>query len=123
MNLWEKTLFNLNRGYDRVTAFAAALSERVKAEIDIIRLRMQLDEVRKTIEEEHRAIGRKLYEMRQADTLPETFDAFFRNDDIADSLEKIDLQEKAMENLRDDLAREADVLKQDPQQPDEERTA
>ncbi len=34
MALWDKTLLNLQKGYDRITAFASVFSERLKAEMD-----------------------------------------------------------------------------------------
>lgn len=114
MTVWEKTLINLQKGHARLLSFAAIFSERLRAEINIIRLRMQIDAVRGKINEQHRFIGQRLLSMKEGDTLPRTTELFFRNDEIAASLEKIERYHKDLEILLDDLQHEADVLKPSP---------
>ncbi len=123
MSLWEKTLINLNKGFDKLSLFGATFSERIKAEISIIRLRLRIDDVQDAIREEHRDIGRKLMELKDDNALPASFEAFFRNDEVAASLNRIAEQERALDNLFDDLEAEADLLKQAPKRRNKERTA
>ena len=111
MTVWEKTLINLQKGYGKLMVVAANTSDRVKSEITIIRLRMEIDSQRQTIGDHHRSIGRKLLEMKDTDALPQSFDHFFLNSEISAHLEKIDRAQKDLEILLDDLRRESDALK------------
>jgi len=121
MTLWEKTISNIEKGYERLTLFAALLSDRVKAEINIIRLRMQLDEVQDRIRDRQAFIGRRLLELRGRGAHIHSFDHFFQNDEIAAALEEISRLEKDVLNIQDDLRSETDVLKAvPPPSPDEE---
>lgn len=122
MTVWEKTLINLQKGYGKLTIFAANASERIKAEITIVRLRMQIDALRDTIGDHHRSIGRKLLEMKDTDALPASFDLLFTNSEIAAHLEKIERAQKDLDLLLDDIRHESDALKA-VSVPDEERSA
>lgn len=122
MTVWEKTLINLQKGYGKLMSFAANASERIKAEITIVRLRMQIDGLRETIGDHHRSMGKKLLEMKDADALPASFDLFFANIEIASHLEKIERAQKDLEILLDDLRHESDALKA-VSVPDEEKPA
>jgi hypothetical protein len=122
MTVWEKTLINLQKGYGKLMSFAANASDRIKAEIIIIRLRMQIDALRDTIGDHHRSIGKKLLEMKDNDTLPKSFDLFFSSSEITAHLEKIDRAQKDLEILLDDLRHESDALKT-VSVPDEEKSA
>ncbi|MEK6743883.1 MAG: hypothetical protein AABZ15_09740 [Nitrospirota bacterium] len=122
MTVWEKTLINLQKGYGKLMSFTANASERIKAEITIVRLRMQIDALRGTIGDHHRSIGKKLLEMRDTDALPGSFALFFTNSEITAHLEKIERAQKDLEILLDDLRHESDALKA-VSVPDEERSA
>ena len=111
MAVGEKAITNLQRGYDRITAFAAVFSERMRAEVNIIRIRTQIDGVRRDIGEQHRIIGAKLLATRDEGTLPATIELFFSNDEVAASLKRITVLEKELENLQDELQAEAVTLK------------
>jgi hypothetical protein len=123
MNLWETTVVNVQKGYGRLMLFAATFSERMRAEINVVRLRMQIDEKRAAIRKEHEAVGRKLIEMQENDSLPASFELFFKNDEITGSLGKIVRHEKALDELIDDLQHESGSLKQETHQGEEERPA
>lgn len=123
MNLWETTLVNLQKGYDRMTLFAATFSDWVKAEINIVRLRMQIDEVRAAIRSEHASIGGKIVSMREEGTLPRSFDQFFKSDEIASSLDKLTIAERTLDDLIEDLGSEAHALAQDAPIREEETPA
>jgi hypothetical protein len=122
MTVWEKTLINLQKGYAKLASFAAIFSDRVKAEITIVRLRMQIDGVQAKVYEQQQFIGQKLLEMKENDTLPSTFDLLFKNYEIASAVNKIERYQKDREILLDDLRREADVLKP-PLASNDERSA
>ena len=122
MTVWEKTLINLQKGYGKLMSFAANASDRIKAEITIIRLRMQIDALRDTIGDHHRLIGKKLLEQKNSDALPKSFDLFFSSSEILAHLEKIDRAQKDVEILLDDLRHETDALKA-VSLPDEEKSA
>jgi hypothetical protein len=122
MTVWEKTLTNLQKGYAKLESFAATFSDRVKAEITIMRLRMQIDGIQAKVREQQQFIGQKLLEMKENDTLPSTFDLLFKNYEIASAVNKIERYQKDREIILDDLRREADVLKP-PLASNDERSA
>ncbi len=116
MPLWDKTLSNLQKGHDKLTSFAATFSERLKAEITVIRVRMEIDAVRERIGEQHRVIGGKLLELRNDNALPQTFELFFKNSEVMAALEKISQYERELENLKDELRSEARAVQAVPPQ-------
>jgi hypothetical protein len=119
MTVWEKTLINLQKGYAKLASFAATFSDRVKAEITIVRLRMQIDGIQAKVRVQQQFIGQRLLEMKENDTLPSTFDLLFKNYEIASAVDKIERYQKDREILLDDLRREAEVLKSAPASHDE----
>jgi hypothetical protein len=124
MTLWERTITNMQNGYERLAVFAAHLSDRVKAEINIVRLRMQLDDVRDRIRDQQAFIGRRLLELRDRGGHAGSLDHFFRNDEIAAAQADISRLEKDVLNILDDLRSETDSLKAvPPPSPDEEKAA
>ncbi len=114
MPLWDKTLINLQKGHDKLTSFAATFSERVKAEINVVRVRLQIDAVRENISEQHRVIGEKLLELQAENALPQTFELFFKNSEVVTALEKINQYERELENLKDELRSEARAVQAVP---------
>ena len=122
MTIWESTLINLQKGHTRLMSFAATFSERARAEVNIMRLRIHIDGVRGKINEQQQLIGRKLLEMKEDDRLPRTWDLFFQLDDIASAMEQIERHQRDEEIMLDDLQQEAEVLKPSPARQ-EERSA
>jgi hypothetical protein len=121
MTVWQKTLLNLQKGHDKFMTFAAAFSERVKAELNIIRLRVRMDAIRDDIRDQHTLIGRKLLELRKNDTLPRTFDLFFKSEEIGAVLDRLTKLERDLENAAEELKAEQEALKPPP--PKQEETA
>lgn len=119
MTVWEKTLVNVQKGYDRLMVFAAVFAERTRAEINIIRIRMQIDGIQRDRAEQQQAIGRRLLELKEDGKLPRTAELFFQDHDVTDAVEKIDRLGRDLEILLDDLQMEADVLKGLPAKPGE----
>ena len=122
MTVWEKSLVNLQKGYTRLMSFAATFSDRLRAEINIVRLKMQIDSVQDRVNEQERFIGQRLLAMKDDETLPKTLDLFFKRDEIVSAVEKIERYQKEHEILLDDLQHEAEVLKPAAAKP-EERSA
>ncbi len=119
MSLWDRTLTNLQKGHDRLTNIAQTFSERVRSEITIIRTRVQIDEVREKIKEQHGVIGRRLLELRSGGALPQSFDLFFKDSEVASALEKISQFERDLENLKDELRSEARAMQAVPPRKDD----
>ena len=122
MTVWEKSLVNMERGYARLNSFAKNVSERVKSDINIVRVRMQMDELRKKLEKQHAVIGNRLLEQSESGSLPSTFELFFKQDDIAASLERIIKIEKDLDGLEEELNREAAAVAS-PSKKDEGKAA
>ncbi len=123
MPLWDRTLTNLQKGHDKLMVLAQTFSERVKAEITIIRVRMEIDEVRVKIAVQHGIIGRRLIELRDSGALPQSFELFFKDGDVVSALEKIAQYERDLENLKDELRSEARSVQAVPPEKDVEGTS
>ncbi len=119
MSLWDRTLRNLQKGHDKLTNIAQTFAERVRSEITIIRTRIQIDEVREKIMEQHSVIGRRLLELRSGGALPQSFDIFFKDSEVASALEKIGQFERDLENLKDELRSEARAMQAVPPRKDD----
>ena len=119
MTVWEKTLVNIQKGYTKLTVFASIFSERARAEINIVRIRMEIDSVQRSIAEQQQLIGKKLLDLKEGGDLPRTFELFFAGDEIASALEQIERLNRELEIHLDDLQNEAEVLKAAPARQDE----
>lgn len=106
MKLWEKVIVNMERGSQKLTAGAAVFSERVKAEIAMVRLRIRRDEVRSILKEQHRIIGGKIVELSKKDALPKTTDLLLRDEEIVTALSEITAREKDLEDIQAQIANE-----------------
>ncbi len=106
MTIWEKVVVNLEKGAQKMTAGAAVFSERVKAEIAIMRLRIRRDEVRSILREQYEIIGRKLVELNQKEALPKTTELLLREEEIVTALAEIAAREKDLEEIRNQIANE-----------------
>jgi len=114
MTVWDRTLINLQKGHEKLTGFAQTFAERVKAEITIIRVRVQIDDVRGRIAEQQSAVGRRLLELRNGGSLPATFELFFKDSEVLAALEAIARYERDLENLKDELRSEAQAVQAVP---------
>lgn len=114
MTVWEKALVNMEKGYAKLSAFAATFSERVKSDINIIRVRMQMDDARAAIAKQHEIIGSRLLEQSGNGTLPTSIEVFFKQEDIAAAIERIIKLEKDLDGLQEELNLEAASIKNPP---------
>lgn len=113
MGIWERVFVNMQKGAWKVTVFAAFFSERVKAEVRIVRLRLKMESVQKRIDGLYRAIGKRALELKAGAVVRST-DDLFKDDVISAAVTEIAKLEKKMEDLNAELKRErssADIPK------------
>jgi molecular chaperone GrpE (heat shock protein) len=103
MTIWEKAVLNIEKGFRKITAAAATFSERVKAELDLIRLRIRIDEVQDRIDALHRIIGRKIVDLKKQEALPKTTEQLLKVDEIVIALTELADREQEIEELRTGL--------------------
>ena len=106
MTIWEKAVLNMQRGAQRLSATAVIVSERLKAEITIARLRIRLDELRSQINEQYRIIGRRVVNLANGAALPRTSEQLVKDEEIAAAMTELDARKKEMEDLHNEIANE-----------------
>lgn len=111
MTIWEKVIVNLEKGSKKLTFAAELLSERIRAEIAIARLRIRTDEVKSLINEQYRIIGRSVAELKKKDALPPSTDQLVNEEDIITALAEITSREKDLEDLYNEIANEQSAFK------------
>ena len=110
MTIWGKAVLNIEKGFRRVTAAAATFSERVKAELALIRLRIRIDEVQDRIGALYRIIGRKIMDLKRQEALPKTTEQLLKADEIVIAMTELADREQEIEELRTALKNvQADV--------------
>jgi predicted nucleic acid-binding Zn-ribbon protein len=100
MTIWEKAVLNMHKGSKKITSVAATVSERAKAEVAIIRLRIRIDEVRTRIDELHRLIGWKITDLNKREALPRTVELLLKDNEIAAAMTEIVDREQEVEELK-----------------------
>jgi hypothetical protein len=100
MTIWEKAVLNIEKGFRKITATAAVFSERVKAELAIIRLRIRIDEVQDRIDALHRIIGRKIMDLKKREALPKTTEQLLKADEIVIAMNELADREQELGELR-----------------------
>jgi hypothetical protein len=111
MTIWEKMIVNMERGTKRIAVSAAFFSERVRAEIALVRLRIRLHDVQSLIREEEALIGRTIVSLRKEGKLPEDTDVLLRDEFIVTALSEIEAREKDLEEIRDEIAHEQTLFR------------
>jgi alcohol dehydrogenase class IV len=111
MLIWEKAVLNIQKGARKVAAVAAVLSERVKTEINIARLRIKAEEVRSRIDELHRIIGRKVEMLKRGDAMPQTSEQLLKDEDIEASLTELGERKQEFEEVQKEMQREQEAFK------------
>jgi hypothetical protein len=111
MTIWEKAVFNMQRGVQRLSATAVIISERLKAEITIARLRIGLDEVKSQINAQYRTIGHRIVSLANGDALPKTSEQLVKDEEIAAAMIEIEARKKEMEDLLSEIANEQAAFK------------
>ena len=111
MTIWEKAVFNMQRGVQRLSATAVIISERLKAEITIARLRMRLDEVKSQINAQYRIVGHRVVNLANGDALPKTSEQLVKDEEIAAAMTEIEAHKKEVEDLLSEIANEQAAFK------------
>ncbi|HSQ77679.1 MAG TPA: hypothetical protein VLN91_02195 [Nitrospirota bacterium] len=106
MTIWEKAVLNMQRGAQKLSATAVIVSERLKAEITIARLRIRLDEVRSQMNEQYRIIGRRVVNLANGAALPRTSEQLVKDEEIAAAMTELDARKKEVEDLHNEIANE-----------------
>jgi len=100
MTIWEKAILNMQKGNRKIAAAAATLSERVKAELALVRLRTRIDEVQARIDDLHRLIGRKIVDLKKQETLPKATEQLLKVDEIVKAMAGLTDREREIEELK-----------------------
>lgn len=106
MTIWEKVIVNVEKGAKRVMVSAALVSERVKAEIALARLRIRLDEVQALIREQERIIGRTILDLMKSDELPKETEQLLKDEKIVAALAEVVSREKDLDEIYAEIAGE-----------------
>ena len=111
MTIWEKAVLNMQRGSQRISIAAVLLADRVRAEINIVRLRIRIDEVQQRIDTLYQAIGRKVVNLTRGDALPETTEQLVRDEEIAAAMTELADHKQEIEDLRNMIVDEQASVK------------
>lgn len=111
MTIWEKAILNMQKGAQKLAMTAATFSERVKAEINVARLRSRLDEVQSLIDGQYRVIGRRVVNLKNGDALPRATEQLVKDEEIAASMAEIEARKKDRDELYRDIENEQAAFK------------
>jgi hypothetical protein len=103
VTIWEKAVLNMQKGSRKIAVAAAVFSERVKAELTIIRLRIRIDEVQDRMDELYGIIGRKIVDLKTKETLPKTVEQLLKDENITSAMIEIANGEQEIEQLKTEI--------------------
>jgi hypothetical protein len=106
MTIFDKVLINLHKGYERLKEIAAVFSERVKSELNIIRMRIRMDSVQKSIDAAYRDIGRRVVDLRAKAALSKAEEHLLNDEEIVAAFAELVRRKKELEDLNAELKRE-----------------
>jgi hypothetical protein len=99
MNIWEKAVFNMQRGTKRISIAAVLCSERVRAEIAIVRLRIRTNEVQERIDELYQGVGRRVVNLTRGDALPKTSEQLVQDEEISTLMHELADRKQELDEL------------------------
>jgi len=111
MTIWEKAILNMQRGSRRISISAALFAERVRVEINIVRLRIRIDEVQERINAQYQAIGRKVDNLTRGEALPKTTEQLVQDEEIAAAMIELTDRKQELEELRSKIVDEQASVK------------
>jgi predicted nucleic acid-binding Zn-ribbon protein len=111
MTIWEKAILNMQRGTKRISIAAALFADRVRVEINIVRLRIRIDEVQERIDAQHQAIGRKVVNLTRGEALPITTEQLVKDEEIAAAMAELTDCKQEIEELRNTIVDEQASMK------------
>ncbi len=100
----------MQKGAQKIVAFAAVFSERVKAEIAIVRLRIKIDDVQKDINRQYQIIGQKVVDLKNEGDIPKTTEQLLNDEIISSALSELVEQKKEVEELLNEIRIEQEAL-------------
>jgi predicted nucleic acid-binding Zn-ribbon protein len=103
MAIWGKAVLNIEKGSKKITVMAATFSDWVKTELQVIRLRIRIDETQTAIDQLHRQIGRKIMNLKKQNALPESIDLLLRDEEIVMAMAELTDREQEIEELKTEL--------------------
>jgi hypothetical protein len=106
MTIWEKAILNMQRGSKRISISAALFADRVRVEINIVRLRIRIDEVQEQIDAQYQAIGRKVVNLSRGDALPKTTEQLVQDEEISVAMTELADRKQEIEELRNMIVNE-----------------
>ncbi len=110
MTIWEKSVVNMQKGVQKIVAFAAVFSERVKAEISIVRLRIKINDIQKDIARQYQVIGQKVVDLKNGGDIPKTTEQLLNDETISSALSELIEQKKEVEELLNEIRIEQEAL-------------
>lgn len=111
MTIWEKAIVNMQKGSQKIIAFAEVFSERVKAELAIVRLRIRIEEMQAQIDELYKVMGRKIVELKNKGELPKTSEQLLNQDEIAAAMNELAQLKLEINDLQDEMKAEQEARK------------
>lgn len=111
MTIWEKAILNMQRGSQRISLTAALFADRVRVEIDVVRLRIRIDEAQERIDELYQSIGRKVVNLARGDALPKTTEQLIQDEEIAAAMSELTDRKQEIEELRSNILSEQASVK------------
>jgi hypothetical protein len=103
MSIWEKAVLNMQKGSRKITASAAVFSERINAEIVMIRLKIKADEIQARIDALHIAIGKSVMNLKKSGDLPKTTEQFLKQDAVVSAMDELSKRESELAELQADI--------------------
>ncbi len=103
MTIWEKAIQNMQKGNKKIAAAAGTLSERVKVELALVRLRIRIDEVQARIDGLHRSIGRRIVDLQKQETLPKATEQLLKDDEIVKAMDGLADREQEIGELKAEM--------------------
>jgi predicted nucleic acid-binding Zn-ribbon protein len=111
MTIWEKAILNMQRGIKRISIAAALFADRVRVEINIVRLRIRIDEVQERIDAQHQAIGRKVVNLTRGEALPIMTEQLVKDEEITAAMAELTDCKQEIEELRNTIVDEQASMK------------
>ena len=111
MTIWEKAVLNIQKGVLKISLVASTVSERVKAEIAIVRLRIRIEEIQAQIDELHRTIGLTIVDLIKSNEMPKSTEELLKHENIAVALNELAERKKEIEELNVEMKNEQDAFK------------
>ncbi len=118
MTIWEKAVLSMQKGAQKMAAASAMVSERVRAEVSVARLRLKLGEVQSMIDEQYRIIGRRVVNLKNGDALPKTAEQLVYDEEIAAAVAEIGVRKKERDDLHQEIEIEQGAFKSSTKKED-----